>query len=369
MVANNPCDRVRNGSGVWWGVLWGCLGISAGLSAAVPSRAVVDANQASVDLPLPFRGVALYCFMLPEYLAVTRAPQDVAAAAELSPGAFREGHDLARRIFPAIEKVRANISGVTFAQPNVEALLALNPSAVIHWREYKAYQASMERVGLPVVALSHARREDWIFEAARIFAEVSGVPDRARELATRYRDEKRALADELQPATLPNQPTVLRLWIPQEGGYNAVGKGQLFSALIEQAGGVTAVNIASAWVELDIERLLAIDPDVILLSSRPDQPRPETLFARAQWQPLSAVKHRRIYSEPPAFSNLMAAPLYCRWLAELLHPERMQPRLRGMFRAYFRDDFNYRMDEAETDARLFVRENSHSSGYDRFQKP
>jgi iron complex transport system substrate-binding protein len=226
----------------------------------------------------------------------------------------------------------------------------------------------MERIGLPVVTLSHARREEWLFETPRIFAEVSGIPERAREMASQYREAKTTLASELKPATLPTRPKVLRLWLPPEGGYNAVGKGQLFSALIEQAGGTTAIDTPGAWVDLDIERLLLLDPEVILISSRPDQPLPEALFARPEWQPLQAVRNRRIYSEPPAFSNLIAASLYCRWLAELLHPERLQPRLRELFKAYYLNDFNYAMSDAETDARLFLKENSHSAGYERFRK-
>ncbi|XHR26911.1 MAG: ABC transporter substrate-binding protein [Chthoniobacteraceae bacterium] len=352
----------------WRLALCGCLGIGTAL-AADPARTVVDAAQARVEVPHPSRGVALYCFMLPEYLAVTRSPGDVAAAAELSPGAFREGHDLLRELFPGMAAIRNQISGATFAQPNLETLLALDPGVVIHWREYTGYKAQMERIGLPVVTLGHARREEWLVETSHIFAEVSGMPERAHEMTEYYRQSKAALASELQPATLPSRPRVLRLWMPPEGGYNAVGKGQLFSAFIDQAGGAPAIDAPGSWVELDIERLLLLNPDVILISSRPDQPLPEALFARPEWQPLRAVQTRRIYSEPPAFSNLIAAPLYCRWLAELLHPDRLRPRLRELFQAYYRNDFNYAMSDAETDARLFLKENSRSAGYERFCKP
>ncbi len=354
-----------------WGrrlVLCGCLGIGTAFATA-PARTVVDTTQARVEIPHPSRGVALYCFMLPEYLAVTRSPGDVAAAAELSPGAFREGHDLLRELFPGMAAIRNQISGATFAQPNLEALLALDPGVVIHWREYTGYKAQMERIGLPVVALSHARREDWLVETPRIFAEVSGLPERAQQMTESYRESKAALARELRPATLPSRPKVLRLWMPPEGGYNAVGKGQLFSAFIEQAGGAPAIEAPGSWLALDIERLLLLDPDVILISSRPDQPLPEALFARPEWQPLRAIQTRRVYSEPPAFSNLIAAPLYCRWLAELLHPDRLSPRLRELFQAYYLSDFNYAMSDAETDARLFLKENSRSAGYERFCKP
>jgi ABC-type Fe3+-hydroxamate transport system substrate-binding protein len=357
----------HRGNGRWL-VALGCLGITAALAAA-PVRTVVDATQTPVDIPLPFRGVALYCFMLPEYLAVTRSPADVAAAVELSPGASREGHDLLRELFQGVASIRANISGPIFAQPNLETLLALNPSVVIHWREFPGYKAQLERIGFPVVTLGHARKEEWLTEAPRIFAEASGIPGRADELAARYHAAKTELAAELQPATLTARPRVLRLWIPSEGGFSAVGKGQIFNAFIEQAGGVTAIESPSAWVALDIERLLLLDPDVILISSRPDQPRPPALFSRPEWQPLRAVQTRRIYAEPPAFSNLIASSLYCRWLAELLQPQRLSPRLREMFQAYFRDDFNYRMSERETDARLYLAENAGSAGYERFSKP
>ena len=67
-------------------------------------------------------------------------------------------------------------------------------------------------------------------------------------------------------------------------------------------------------------------------------------------------------------AGLHFQPLWVRWMAEIAHPDRSQPRLRGVLRERFESEFGYRLGDEQIDQFLHIDENIDSVGYARFTK-
>jgi hypothetical protein len=53
-------------------------------------------------------------------------------------------------------------------------------------------------------------------------------------------------------------------------------------------------------------------------------------------------------------------------MAEIVHPDRLQPKLRNLMRERLLTEFNYRLSDAQIDDFLRIKENRGSAGYARF---
>jgi hypothetical protein len=155
------------------------------------------------------------------------------------------------------------------------------------------------------------------------------------------------LQQELQPATLFHRPGVL-----MQGEY-----GGDFART-----GVVNIELERKIPGDDAERLLILDPEMIF-SARGD---PRKFMEDSIWQGLKAVQERRVYKWTQY--GLTYKPIQIRWMAELVHPERLQPKARQMLRDRVISEFGYRLSDEEIDRVLNVEENSGSAGAERFTR-
>jgi iron complex transport system substrate-binding protein len=122
---------------------------------------------------------------------------------------------------------------------------------------------------------------------------------------------------------------------------------------------------------LDAERVLQIDPDVILLEGPWSKLPPAQFALDPRWSTLRAVREHRVYRQPRGLDgfmwNVIDNPLLSRWVAEVLHPDRVRPQLREMMRESYRSALGYSVTDAELDEALAMNENSGSAGYERFR--
>ena len=135
-------------------------------------------------------------------------------------------------------------------------------------------------------------------------------------------------------------------------------------------------NAYPRWMEnrLDAERVLAIDPDIILLTGSRDFPHagesPQEFMHDPRWRDLKAVKEKCVYRMfgGGGLGGIIFQPLYDRFMAEIAHPDRLQPKLRQLLRDRILTEFNYRLSDDEIDEMLNVDENSGSDGAERFTR-
>jgi iron complex transport system substrate-binding protein len=89
---------------------------------------------------------------------------------------------------------------------------------------------------------------------------------------------------------------------------------------------------------------------------------------RPEFQSLRAVRERRIYKLPEHtnMNELVEDPLLLTWMAELFYPDAMPRQLRDEYKETFQEVYHYSVSDDEIDKVIYLEENRHSAGYERF---
>ena len=349
-------------------------------------RIVVDADGLEVPIEIPFRGVAFtWCGGgAGGYLGVTHSPRTIVNA-----GSARDRESFRRTllgwIFPDVVardslwdgKVYDAHGGLKSHYAELESLMAYNAGAYLGACGAFGLVPALRRVGLPVLA-TMSRAPNWdenLFMAARIEAALAGEPECAEALIAGNRRAYAALDKDLQTGSLKELPSILIMG-SKTGDWREIyvkNKPNDYRIYLPPAG---VVNAAGEHVNQaqhpDTERLLLIDPDMIFLMGHAQTPQE---FKRdPRWRGLKAVAANRVYRMPGApdggggLMGLHFQPLSVRWMAELAHPDRLQPKLREVMRAHYETEFGYRLSDEQMDQMLHIDVNKNSEGYARFLK-
>lgn len=189
--------------------------------------------------------------------------------------------------YPPPAKVKLKVGG--YAEPNLEALVALKPDLVLASADSTKPQLvnRLERLGVPVyVVYPQTFRE--VAQTIRNLGRVTGAIEAGEALAASLEDTARrtqaAVADRPRPRALlcvMVRPLVV------------AGPGTFVDDLLRLAGGANVVPPGpSHYPAWGPEALLAQDPDVIVAMPHPGDPDPRSAFDR--WPELRAVRTRRI---------------------------------------------------------------------------
>ncbi|MDR1084323.1 MAG: hypothetical protein LBP22_05540 [Deltaproteobacteria bacterium] len=120
--------------------------------------------------------------------------------------------------------------------------------------------------------------------------------------------------------------------------------------------------------ESDAERILAMNPNFIILRVG----TPDGFLNDPRWQSLEAVTLRRVYSNIIWLdSNVLdidTQPSVYRWLAELICPDILQPRLRRILRTNCQNSYKFHLNDFEIDILLRLDINRQSNGFFRFAR-
>lgn len=324
-------------------------------------RLASDANGRRAPIDFPFGGAAFLATTLGDYLFVTHRPDAIVLAPAYSPPRDR----LLGRVFGGLIKgssVRNNGTGAS----NLETLLALRPGAVFSWYFQRP---ALERVGLPVIGVGAQNGRFSLFDDARAYAGALRLDGAAERIIAAYKDQMAATGGELGP-DIP-RPGVLGLGFFGDGRMAVWIASNPATRLIELAGAknASAKRVNPPWI--DAEEVLRIDPDILILregaNNRVD---PASFMSDARWRALKCVRNRRVYTIPKAagsyFQGIVEDPLFVRWLAELVQPDRLRPKVRAMMREAYSRELNYRLSDVELDDMLQTKANGASSFYERF---
>jgi hypothetical protein len=382
---------------VLWLVPFVCIALIAfGLLRPLPHfplpeqyRTVVDGGGVPVHMALPFRGIALAKNSFANsYLENTRSPELLVVADKPS--------GVMSWVYPELLKKESLWNTRLFLKTDspyteVENLLAFDPSVYVGCG---GPPDLVRRIGLPVFNCggSPAMRkrsglpdlkskvgcgsppdsleshypanyvkgggyysEGYLFPGLRLYSALVGHPEQAEPRIDAYCQLVAELRQELQPSTLVSRPRV--------------------QALGEDGANFPRAGIVNAEVDRkipgdDAERLLIMDPDMIFITAL--KASPQKFMDDPRWQGLKAVRERRIYWRPgiPEWwaGGMTFKPIAMRWMAELAHPDRLQPNVREMLRDRMMSEFGYRFSEDQIDQQLHVVENSGSAGAERFNR-
>lgn len=332
------------------------------LPEASPARTVTDANGAKVHVPLPNRGTVMGAPFLAEYLLVTNDANSIFSIDKFNFESARNGP--LGRIYPQLLSKRTDLAE---GDLNPERLLLAQPGAVIPWGPAAA---PLKAAGLPVVELNTMWVEGWWFDNARVFGDLDGQPNRGRELKRHYYEAIRNLQAELPPGKIGARPTILEVSPGRDGTLRNTGVSGHQDQFETLAGGLNAIQFNSMPLRIDMERLYVLDPDVLILS-RVAALKPAECMSHPLWRALKAVRNRRVYRRPPGMvfttTGIVEYPLYARWLAEVLHPGELQPKVREIMRESYRRELHYNMTDRDLDQLLAVADNRFSANHERFE--
>jgi iron complex transport system substrate-binding protein len=118
----------------------------------------------------------------------------------------------------------------------------------------------------------------------------------------------------------------------------------------------------------EAERILAMDPDIIIMrvGSYND------FMHDPRWQGMKVVQTKRVYENAGALTgytfDVDNGPLGLRWLAEVIHPECLQPRVRELIREHYMKVYGYSLGDDAIDKMLDISGNKNALGYARFTR-
>lgn len=212
---------------------------------------------------------------------------------------------------------------------NPETLLAGGTQIVIDIGEAKESAAEdldalQEQTGIPFVHISAST--ETMGDAYRMLGELLDMPDEAEKIAAYCEEtyaEMSALAGDTDKAKL--------LYITGSEGLNVIAKDSYHAEIIDLMSDNAAVvdepSAKGTGNEVDMEQILAWNPDVILFA-------PGSIYSNVgtdeNWQYVSAIRNGRYFEVPQGPFNWMGFPpsvqrwLGMLWMGKLLYPEKAE---------------------------------------------
>lgn len=196
----------------------------------------------------------------------------------------------------ALERAKVGTS----ITPRYEAIVSLAPSLIITEAVVNARPQELERLA-PTVDIPWLSLAD-VVAGTRKLGTLTGREQSANALADR-------LWSRLSVEPPPGAPRVLLVLGYGGGKLDEVWfirRNSIHGAALRAAGGRNAIDRdIDGQPRLSLERVVAIDPDVIIVLTNGKTPTGEIMASWKQITPLSAVKHGRVAAidAPEAFAN------------------------------------------------------------------
>ncbi len=187
-----------------------------------------------------------------------------------------------------------------------EAILALEPDLVI-----AAEIISPENIqvlldlGLTVYWQANPTDFEGLYENLLDIAEITGHTEETQTLVTDL--QSRVSAVDTAIANAKDAPVVFyELDATDPANPYTIGSGTFIDYIITKAGGMNAAAaLQSDYAQISAEELIAVNPEIILLSDALYGVTPESVAERPGWDVIVAVQNGAIYPIDP---NMMSVP-------------------------------------------------------------
>jgi iron complex transport system substrate-binding protein len=208
---------------------------------------------------------------------------------------------------------------------DVERVARLEPDLVLASLSVPGMERNVERLAASGVphAVIEPRGLDGVFENVRQVAALLGEPERGERLAAELRERMAAIVAAVAPAAARHRPRVYWEWWPRPP--ITPGGRSWMTRLIEKAGGRNIyADLDRESAPVTLEGVASREPEVVVLCVCGAKKLPDvaSVYARAGWEQMPAVRNRRAYAllEPwygrpgPRLVDGLAE------LAQVLHP-------------------------------------------------
>ena len=258
--------------------------------------------------------------------------------------------------------------GGPYGTPNVENIASLNPDLLIlrdlgtDDEDTAKFLEALKRLNIPVVVLKYPDcydnvSVDTIYEEVRLLGEVFGKQEKAEKIVSLMDKQVQLIKDRTDDIVDEDKAQVLYFGAPtsakDKGGAGyALGTHTIESIFLEDI-----VNAKNAYNEsttdiISSERLLSIDPDVIILPTYSGHHPPREMYDEERFknvQDLSALKNKRVYSlaATPCRDERLEFPINLMIEAKAVYPDRFKDiDLDNWIRDYFKDLYGVDDDKA-----------------------
>ncbi|WP_188052162.1 ABC transporter substrate-binding protein [Aureimonas fodinaquatilis] len=277
------------------------------------------------------------------------------------------------KVFPGALELSTDVTRGGQFTPNLESILALEPDAVIQWREPDNLLEPLDSAGLNAIGLINSPPNEEINQQnLAIVAKLIGRQDRLEQVLA-WHDAALAsvqgVTDGMEPGL---RPKAMYLHAAEER-FRPAGANVYQDFWLTLAGGtnVAAAELRGMSAEVNAEQILAWNPDVIILGAF-DAATPADIAANPLLAETSAVKNKRVYKMPHGGyrwdPGSHESHLTMQWAAMVMHPEEFDFDLRQAMRDSYRFFYNHALTEDEIDQILALNENAGMAGYDRFTR-
>jgi iron complex transport system substrate-binding protein len=230
--------------------------------------------------------------------------------------------------FPSKAQALPVIGGFNKSGLDMEVLLKIRPAYVLVSGTSKVkpgHKAAMEKAGIRLVRIKLETLDDYPAAFEKVAA-LAGNAERGRKLSTEYK----RLLEELHSKITAIKPAARKKVYYAAGSDGLTSSAGLsgHSLVIYYAGAENAVNNELAEgrrIRVPIEKIIASDPDVIIIRNKSFHAK---ITGLPGWRSLQAVKSGRYYLIPDMPVNWFDMPhTYVQlagawWLASILYPEK-----------------------------------------------
>lgn len=177
----------------------------------------------------------------------------------------------------------------TLYTPDIEKILSLEPDLVIastHFREESKEQ--LESVGISVLVLYEEAELEGVYRMIQTLGTAFNREETALEIVTDMQKRIAAVEEKVQEVEAVSVYYVVGYG---DGGDYTAGGDTFIHEILTAAGGQNVAEEINGW-SYSVERLLEVDPDVVILSEADYAGFVET----APYSELRAVKEGRVYT-------------------------------------------------------------------------
>jgi len=264
-------------------------------------------------------------------------------------------------MLPEMAKINASAAQDGFV-PNVEAILAQKPDAVIQWTHDEKIIEPLERVGLTVVGWQCCTEQDRL-DYLTLTGYMTGRNDRAQAILKAQSDTLKALDANVAKLDKSAVPSVLHIdKVADQIQVIANGSQNL------SLSGVTnpaADGSGEWWRTVDFEQLLVWNPDIIVIPAYATDLNPKDFFDNPVLAGLKAVKEKRVYKQP-VFARTPDAPeifLTSEWLAAIAHGGDFAPNFKKQIFDVYKLIYGAELTDAQVKAILETESNAPANRY------
>ena len=220
----------------------------------------------------------------------------------------------------------------TNGQPYTEEIITVSPQVIV-MSQYASVEADdlQAKTGIPVVVIpgSDTTLDDAAYETIRILGELLGLQDRATELTGYLKGVEEDLDVRTRDIPEEERPTVYVAGVSFKGAHGFEGTEANYGPFVLMgANNLADTTGQTGAFDIDLEQVLAWDPDIIFLDfNGMDLIREDYANNPDYYNALTAVREGRVYSQisfRSFASNLDTALADAYFAACMIYPEQFQ---------------------------------------------